>query len=183
MLTENPRVMNLRARSRPADVAVRLIEGFRRHRSGRNATLIAYFAFLSVFPLFLAFTTILGFLLHSHTSWRDKILHSTLSQLPFVGQQIETDPSNLHGNAVVLVLGLLASLWGGMKAFIAVHNALDDVAEKPLDDRANPVKVRVRALFGILYIGGAQVGTTIVASIVGVTGVALIPTSPSPALS
>jgi membrane protein len=172
--TENRRVTSLRARSRSADFVVRVIEGFRRHRSGRNATLIAYFGFLSIFPLFLAFTTILGFLLHTHTSWRDKILNSTLSQLPFVGQQIETDPSKLHGNAIVLALGLLGSLWGGMKAFVAVHKALDDIAEEPLDRRANVFKVRVRALMGIGYIGGAQIGATIIASIVGVTGVALV---------
>lgn len=136
--------------------------------------MIAYFGFLSVFPLFLAFTTILGFLLQSSSSLRENILDSTMEQLPFVGQQIAEDPTELRGNVVVLILGLLGSLWGGMKAFIAVHTALDDVAQEPLDDRANPVKVRVRALFGILYIGGAQVATTIVASIVGVTGVALI---------
>lgn len=172
--TENQRVVSLRARSRTADVILRMIEGFRRHRSGRNATLIAYFGFLSIFPLFLAFTTILGFLLHTHTSWRDKIINSTLSQLPFVGQQLETDPTNLHGSVVVLVLGLLGTLWGGMKAFVAVHAALDDVGEEPLDRRANAVRVRVRALLGIVYVGGAQIGATIVASIVGVTGVALI---------
>lgn len=164
----------LRVRSRPVDVGVHAVEGFRRHRSGRNATLIAYFGFLSVFPLFLAFTTILGFILQGDSSLRDNILNSTMAQLPFVGQQIATNPNDLHGNVVVLVLGLLGSLWGGMKAFIAVHTALDDVAERPLDERANAVKVRIRALFGILYIGGAQVGATIIASIVGVTGVALI---------
>lgn len=172
--TENRRLTALRTRSRAADLAARVVEGFRRHRSGRNATLIAYFGFLSIFPLFLAFTTILGFLLHTHTSWRDKIINSTLSQLPFVGQQLDTDPTKLHGNFIVLALGLLGALWGGMKAFVAVHSALDDVGEEPLDHRANVVKVRVRALLGIGYIGGAQIGATIIASIVGVTGVPIV---------
>ncbi len=172
--TERPRVRALRARSRRADVAVRTIEGFRRHRSGRNAALISHFGFLSVFPLLLVFTTVLGFVLQSHSTLRDKIINSAMDQLPFVGQQLATDPSRLHGNAVVLILGLLASLWAGMKAFVAVHGALDDVAEVPLDDRANLFVTRLRALFGMVYIGGAQVGTAIVASIVGVTGVAVI---------
>ncbi len=164
----------MRARSRRADVAVRTIDGFRRHRSGRNAALISHFGFLSVFPLLLVFTTVLGFVLQSHSTLRDKIINSAMDQLPFIGQQLATDPSRLHGNAVVLILGLLASLWAGMKAFVAVHGALDDVAEVPLDDRANLFVTRLRALFGMLYIGGAQVGTAIVASIVGIARVAVI---------
>ena len=172
--TERPRVRSLRARSRRADVAIRTIEGFQRHRSARNAALISHYGFLSVFPLLLVFTTVLGFVLHSHSTLRNKIINSAMDQLPFIGQQLATDPSRLHGDAVVLILGLLASLWAGMKAFVAVHGALDDIAEVPLDDRANLFVTRLRALFGIIYIGGAQIVAAIVASIVGITGVAVI---------
>ncbi|MDP9465226.1 MAG: YihY/virulence factor BrkB family protein [Actinomycetota bacterium] len=164
----------MRDRSRPADVAVQTVEGFRRHRSGRNAALIAHFGFLSVFPLMLVFTTVLGFVLQSHPNLREDIVDSAMAQLPFIGQQIASDPSELRGNALVLILGLLASLWGGMKAFVAVQGALDDISEQPLDDRSNVLVTRLRALAGMAYIGGAQVGTAILASIVGVTGVPAI---------
>jgi uncharacterized BrkB/YihY/UPF0761 family membrane protein len=172
--TEWGRVQALCKRSRPFGVAVHAIEGFRRHRSGRNAALISHFGFLSVFPLYLAFATVLGFILQSDSSWRDKILNSTLDQLPFVGQQIATDPTELHGNAVVLALGLAGATWAGMKAFVAVHAAFDDVAEEPLDQRANIVKTRVRALLGMAYVGGAQIAGAILASIAGVAGVSII---------
>ena len=164
----------MRARSRSVDVAVRAAEGFRRHRTGRNAALIAHFGFLSVFPLLLVFTTVLGFVLQTHAKLRDQIIDSAMAQLPFVGQQLATDPSKLHGNAVVLVLGLLASLWAGMKAFVAVHHALDDITERPLDERSNLLITRLRALLGMVYVGGAQIGTAILASLVGVTGVPVI---------
>jgi uncharacterized BrkB/YihY/UPF0761 family membrane protein len=161
----------LRARSRRADVAVRTIEGFQRHRSGRNAALISHFGFLSVFPLLLVFTTVLGFVLKNHASY---FINSAMAQVPLIGEQLKKDPSKLHGNAVVLVLGLLAALWGGMKAFVAVHGALDDIAERPLDDRSNVLITRLRALLGMLYVGGAQIGVAILASLAGVTGVAVI---------
>lgn len=150
------------------------VEGFQRHRSGRNAALIAHFGFLSVFPLFLVFTTILGYVLEGDSKLRTSIINSAMAQLPFIGQQITSDPSKLHGNAIVLVLGLLAALWGGMKAFVAVHRALDDVAEQPLDQRANLFITRLRALLGMGYIGGAQVVAAILTSIAGVTGIAVI---------
>jgi membrane protein len=172
--TEYSRVRTLRAKSRPADVAVQTVEGFRKHRSGRNAALIAHFGFLSVFPLLLVFTTVLGYVLQSHEKLRTDIVDSALAQLPFIGQQLKADPTKLHGDALVLIVGLLASLWGGMKAFVAVHTALDDIAEQPLDDRSNPFVTRLRALLGMAYIGGAQVGTAILAGLATVTGVLIV---------
>jgi membrane protein len=172
--TEIPRVRALRTKSRNAEVAVDTIEGFRRHRSGRNAALIAHYGFLSVFPLLLVFTTVLGFVLQSHEKLRKDIIKSALKQLPIIGQQIATDPSKLHGDAVVLIIGLLLSLWSGMKAFVAVHGALDDIDEEPLNDRSNFVTTRLRALLGMGYIGGAQVGAAILAGLVTVTGVRAI---------
>ena len=149
-------------------------EGFRKHRSGRNAALIAHFGFLSVFPLLLVFTTVLGFVLQSHEKLRQRIIGSAMEQLPIIGQDLAKDPSKLHGNAVVLILGLLVSLWAGMKAFVAVHVGLDDIAEQPLDQRSNLFTTRLRALLGMVYIGGAQIGAAILASLVGFTGVAVI---------
>ncbi len=171
---EYSRVRTLRARSRKADVAVQTIEGFRKHRSGRNAALIAHFGFLSVFPLLVVLTTVLGFVLQSHTNLQRDIIDSALAQLPFIGKQIATDPSKLHGDSFVLVIGLVASLWGGMKAFVAVHTALDDIVEQPLDDRSNLFITRLRALLGMAYIGGAQVGAAILAGLATVTGVMIL---------
>lgn len=171
---ELSKIKALRAKSRKADLAVQTIEGFRKHRSGRNAALIAHFGFLSVFPLFLVFTTILGYVLESHETLRTDIIDSALAQLPFVGKQIAEDPAKLQGNAIVLIVGLAAALWGGMKAFVAVHGALDDISEQPLDERANLFVTRLRALMGMAYIGGAQICTTIFASLATVTGVRVI---------
>ena len=160
----------MRTRSRPVDVAVHGLEGYRRHRTGRNVALIAHFGFLSVFPLLLVFTTVLGFILQNNEKLRKEIIDSTLANVPLIGQQISTDPSQLTGSSAVLVIGLLTSLWAGMKAFVAVHIALDDVDETPLDDRSNLVLIRLRALLGICYVGGAQVLATILATLAGAAG-------------
>ncbi len=170
--TEISQVRRARARSRVADLVARTIEGYRNHRSGRNVALIAHFGFLSVFPLMLVFTTVLGFVLQNNQELLDSIVDSALAQLPFVGQQLSSDPSKLQGDGLILVFGLLVSLWAGMKAFVAVHRALDDIDEIPLDDRSNLFITRLRALFGILYIGGAQIGAAILASLATVANMA-----------
>ncbi|MEY2415707.1 MAG: rane protein [Ilumatobacteraceae bacterium] len=171
---ESPRVQALRAKSRRADLAVRVAEGFRKHRSGRNAALIAHYAFLSVFPLMLVLTTVLGFVLEGDSKLRKDIIDSAMNQVPIIGDQVAKDPSKLHGNTVVLVLGLLLALWAGMKAFVAVHGALDDIGEQPLDTRSNLLITRLRALLGIAYVGGAQIVAAILTSLASVTGVAII---------
>src|SRR3954470_2769833 len=171
---QQERLQNLRARSRRADVVLRTIEGYRDHRSARNATTIAYFGFISVFPLMLVFTTVLGFVLHDNVTLKTDIQDSALAQLPFIGEQIAKDPTQLHGSIAALIFGLLISLWGGMKAFVAVHSALDDIGEQPLDQRSNLFLTRVRALLGIAYVGGAQVAGAFLASLASITGVGAI---------
>jgi len=172
--TSSAKVRALRAEHKPVDVAVRTLEGYRYHRSGRNAAVIAHFGFISVFPLMLVFTTVLGFVLHGNQRLLADVQKSALAQLPFVGQQIASDPTKLHGNAIALFIGLLVSLWGGMKAFVAVHSALDDIGEEPLDERSNPFLTRLRALLGIAYVGGAQIIAAFLASVASVTGVGFI---------
>jgi uncharacterized BrkB/YihY/UPF0761 family membrane protein len=172
--TDRPRIVRLRRRSRILEVAAVTIEGSRRHRNGRNATVVAHFGFLSVFPLLLVATTILGFVLQNRPKLREDIIDSALAQLPMIGESIANDPSTLQGSFVVLILGLGAALWAGMKAFVALQSALDDVAEVPLDDRPNLLKSRLRALWGVGIVGGAQVATGVLTSLVGATTVFVI---------
>jgi membrane protein len=115
-------------------------------------------------------TTILGFVLQNRPKLRETIIDSALAQLPFVGQTISTDPTRLRGSIVVLVVGLAAAMWAGLKAFVALQSALDDVAEIPLDDRPNIVRSRGRAALGLLIVGGAQLVTAALVTLVGASG-------------
>jgi YihY family inner membrane protein len=158
---EHPRVLKLRRRSVVLDVIARVADGYSRHRTGRNAALLAYYGFLSVFPLVLSLTAVLGFVLQDNPDLQDRILDSTLSQIPIIGQTISTNPENLRGSTGVLVVGLLLSIWSGMRAFTALQVGLDDVYELDRRQRANFAKTRLQALGGILVLGGAQVLTAI----------------------
>lgn len=164
---EHPRLMAWRQRSNAVDVAVPTIEAYGRHRSGRNAALISHYGFLSIFPLVLALTTILGFVLDGRPDLQAKILDSALARLPIIGQAIGSDPSELRGNAALLVFGLLAALWSGLRAFIAVGIALDDVRELTREQRSSFAVMRARALLGVAVIGGSQVGSATITSIAG----------------
>ena len=52
------------------------------------AALITYYAFVSLFPLLLLLSTVLGWLLVGHPALRENVLNSALSQFPVIGSQL-----------------------------------------------------------------------------------------------
>ncbi|MBV1893544.1 MAG: YihY/virulence factor BrkB family protein [Ilumatobacteraceae bacterium] len=157
--TTSPRVMELRAKSAPADIAVGTLDGWRRHLSGRNASVLSLFGFLTIFPLLLVATTILGFVLEGNQSLQDRIVDGSLKNIPVIGQQLAEDPASVDGNLWALIIGLVAALWSSTKAFVGIQGALDDIWEVDVDNRASMPVQRGRALLGILCLGIVQVGS------------------------
>lgn len=168
---DHPRLLPARKRWAFANLLARAAHNFQTHRTGRNATLVAHFGFLSVFPLFLVLTTVLGFVLQNYPKLQERIIESAFNQVPIIGQQVGDDPSKLKGSAVVLVVGLLVALWAGLKAFNALQIALDDVAEVSLDDRPNLLRTRLRSLLGIAIVGTSQIGGAVLTAFIGVGGI------------
>ncbi len=106
---------------------------------GYLAALIAYYAFLSMFPLLLLLSTVLGFILSGHPDLQKHILDSALHQFPVVGNQLN-DPKHLGGGAVGLVVGVAGSLYGGLGVAQAAQYAMNQAWRVPRNERPNPVK-------------------------------------------
>lgn len=141
----HPRVMKVRRRSKAGNTLVLTIQNFRAHRTGRNAALVAHYGFLSVFPLLLVFTTILGFVLQSRPRFRDQIIDSAFKRIPIIGEKVGSEPQELKGNLLALIVGLVIALWAGMRAFNVFQSALDDVAEVALNKRRSLLRTRARS--------------------------------------
>lgn len=166
--------MRWRSRWRAADVAVSAVEGWQRHRTGSSASLIAYFGFVSVFPLLAVMVTVLGWVLEGDEQLRDDIVDSALSRLPIVGPQLQIDPARLTGSVPVLVVGLLIALWAGTRAFAQAQQAMDDVWEVPFDRRPNVAARRGRSLVAVAVVGVAQIASAAIVT-VALAGVADVP--------
>ena len=168
--TTSDKVMSLRARHASIDVLVDMLDGWRRHLSGRNASVLAFFGFLSIFPLLLAATTILGFVLEGNEDLQQRIIDGALADIPVLGQQLEADPTSLTGNWWALIIGLGGALWSSTKAFVGLQGALDDIWEVHVDHRdAMPVQ-RSKALLGLVCIGAAQLATIAISPTVNAAG-------------
>jgi len=102
--------------------------------AGSLAALIAYYGFLSLFPLLLILTTILGIVFANDASLHDRIIHSTVGQFPIVGQQLASK-NGVHslqsGSVAGLVVGLLALTWGSLGVSQAAQRAMAEVWNVP----------------------------------------------------
>ena len=168
---QHERVVQARERSGVFDALVLAIERFRLHRTGRHSALVAHYGFMSLFPLALVFATVLGFVLQGNPELRKRILDTAFRDIPIIGPELQADPTRLRGDIVVLIVGTLVTLWAGLRAFNVLQTALDDIADVPLHQRPNLLRTRGRSLIGVLIVGVAQLGATVVAGLSGVGGV------------
>jgi membrane protein len=164
------RVMTVRERSPIVDVAVDSLDGWRKHQSGRNASLLSFFFFLSIFPLLLVATTVLGFVLQDNEELQQRIVDGALDNIPVLGQQLANDPSSLNGSVWVLLVGLATALWSATKAFVGLQVALDDIWEVDIDERPGIHVQRGRAVLGLVVVGLSQIGTLVLSALVNAAG-------------
>ena len=158
-------------RVRAVDIAINAAIGFARHRSGRNAALLAYYGFLALFPMLLLATAVLGFVLAGHPEWQISIVDSSVAQIPVLGDQILEQSGALNGSILAIVIGVLGAAWGATRAFSALQDALDDIWEVAPEARPNPVVRRVHSFIGLLVIGGGQLATVVIATFAGTTAI------------
>lgn len=166
---DHPKVVPWRQRSRAIDFALETIDAYSRHRTGRNASLLAYTGLLTVFPLLLAATTVLGLVLEDNADLQQDIINSALSQIPVVGDALLANQGQISGSWWALVLGLAGAMWGSLRAFVALQTALDDIWEIETH-RDNFIFQRLRALIGIAVIFLGQAGSVVLAALVSHAG-------------
>ncbi len=130
-------------------------------QGGYLAALIAYYAFVSLFPLLLLASTILGIVLAGNPELQQQILDSALSQIPIIGRDVG-EPERIGGGTLGLVVGVLGSLYGGLGVAVAVQNAMNTAWAVPKNLRPDPIFARVRGLALLSTVGVAVLAITAV---------------------
>ncbi|MGB6245811.1 YihY/virulence factor BrkB family protein [Gordonia sp. (in: high G+C Gram-positive bacteria)] len=121
-------------------------------QGGYLAALIAYYGFVSLFPLLVVFTTVLGIVLEHHQELKEQVIASTLDQIPVVGSQL-ADPAGLSGSTTTVIIGLIGAVYGGLGVAVAVQNAMNVAWTVPRNSRPNPIKVRLRGAVLLFTVG------------------------------
>jgi uncharacterized BrkB/YihY/UPF0761 family membrane protein len=118
---------------------------------------------VSLFPLLLLLTTLLGYGLHDSQHLQRQVLDSALAQFPVVGDQIALNIHSFHGSVSGLVIGIVGCLYGGLGIVQATQNALNRVWGVPRNARPNPVRARLPSLLLAASGGSVLVATVLTA--------------------
>jgi inner membrane protein YhjD len=147
-----------------------VIKKFGDDQAGQLAALIAYYGFFSLFPLLLVFVTVLGFVLQGNPSAQTSVLHSTLSQFPIIGDQLQKNVHSLKGSGLALAIGLTGSLFAGLGITGATQNAFNQVWYVPRKRRPDFLRSRLRGLALLAVLGVLAIVSTVAAGFVTAGG-------------
>jgi YihY family inner membrane protein len=143
-----------------------VVKKFGDDEAGQLAALIAYYGFVSLFPLLLVLVTVLGFVLEGDAKTQESVLNSALSQFPIIGAQLERNVHSLTGSPGALAIGVVGLLLGGLGVVGATQNAFQHVWHIPRKRRPSFLTWRLRGLGLMAVLGVLLIASTVVAGYV-----------------
>jgi membrane protein len=138
---------------------------YRDDRANLLANLLAYAAFLSVFPLVLVLLTLAEILLFGHPTAQKDVVDAALRQFPDVGEELRANITGLSGrNAILIVILALWLVYGCLRLSRSAQVLMAAVWRVPRVDlprfgRWLPRAVGFLAILGVGFVaGGALAG-------------------------
>ena len=134
-------------------------------QAGKHAALLAYYGFLSLFPLLLVFVTLLGYALANNQELQQQIIDTLIAQFPVLGSQIQDSITTIQGSGIGLVVGILGTLWGGLGITQSAQDAMNAVWNIPRRLRPNYWLRLARGLGSLLVLATAVIAATTLAQL------------------
>ncbi len=144
----------------PVAFAVAVAKKFTADRASNLAALLAYYAFVSLFPLLLVLVSVLGFVLEDNPAAQEDALDTALARIPVIGDDLRENVHTLTGSGPALVIGLVGALWAGLGVTLALGRAFDEVWDIPRVDQPNAVKARVRGTAVLVVLATALIAAS-----------------------
>jgi YihY family inner membrane protein len=158
-----------------------VIKKFGDDQAGNLAALIAYYGFLSLFPLMLVLVTLLGMLLHNNPELQDAIQATALANFPVIGEEISNNVHSLRGSGLALGIGLALALWAGLGVVKVLQTAMNAVWNVPYRHRPSVWVSLLRAMLMLVVLGvitiasaaAGSLGATTDSWLIGIAGIAI----------
>jgi YihY family inner membrane protein len=139
-------------------------------RGSSLAALLAYYGFLSLFPMLLVLVTVVGFVLEGSPTLQRDLLDSALADFPVIGTQLRHNIHAFSGNGVAFAVGLLFLVWGSLGVAQAAQNTMADVWYVPMHERPRFGERLLRSVLLLGALGLGVIATTVASG--AVTGAA-----------
>ncbi|HET9098016.1 MAG TPA: YhjD/YihY/BrkB family envelope integrity protein, partial [Candidatus Saccharimonadales bacterium] len=121
--------------------------------AGRQAALLTYYTYLSLFPLLLILTTITDALVGKGSSLGDRIISGLTNYFPVLGNQLSQHVHSLNETGLALVIGVLFLLYGTRGVAEAFINGVQHIWMVSDSDNVSFYE-RLARSFTLVFIGG-----------------------------
>jgi YihY family inner membrane protein len=133
---------------------------------GVLASNLAYSAFVSIFPLLLILTTILGLVAAVNPTVRMQVLDAVAGQVPLIGKTLTGNVQELKRSSIIgLIIGFIGLIWGAIGLAQSGLFTMEQVWNLPGPARPGYVQRLGRAMLFIALLGGGVIATTFLASL------------------
>lgn len=139
-------------------------------RAGDLAALIAYYAFVSIFPLLLVLVTLADLLLRHDPALRHQVINAALSAYPQFAAQLKSSIHGLHSTGLALAIGLIGALLGARGVAMALQRAVNSVWAVPLERWPAFPWSTLRAIGLVVVVGLGQILTVFLSGVAGGLG-------------
>jgi YihY family inner membrane protein len=152
-------------RNRVLAFVAAVIKKLSEDQGGQLAALIAYYGFVSLFPLLLVFVTGLGFVLQGDPHLKEQIVKGAVGQFSIIGDPLRQH--SLSGSGVALAVGLVLTLLGGLGIMNTVQFAFNRVWSVPCSKRPDFLMRRLRGLVALVILGVLTIVSTLAGGSLG----------------
>src|SRR5215472_7517535 len=153
-------------RHKPTAFAFGVVKKYGDDNAGQLAASLTHTGFVTLFPLLLVLTTILGLVSAGDPALRHSVSNAVAGQFPLIGNQITENVGALRRSSLIgLVVGLVVVIWGTSALAQSAMFAMAQIWNVPGPDRPGYLQRLGRSglfLFGLLI---GVVATTALASI------------------
>lgn len=132
---------------------VAVIKKYDEDDAGRQAALLTYYAFLSLFPLLLILTTLTEYLSNSHPELQADIVKGATNYFPVLGTQLAQHVNTLQKSGLALAIGILFTFYGAHGVADAFQRGVQHLWKIPPSERPGFPKSTLKSL-SIILIGG-----------------------------
>src|SRR5262249_3278283 len=108
-----------------------VIRKYMEDEAGHRAALLAYYGFLSFFPLLLVLTTLLKLLLLGNSSFGQHVIQGATAYFPVIGEELQHDVHGIGKTGMALVLGILVALFGARGVADVLRSSFDHIWQVP----------------------------------------------------
>ncbi|AUG80486.1 hypothetical protein CFP65_5803 [Kitasatospora sp. MMS16-BH015] len=154
-------------RRKPTAVVFAVVKKYGDDRGGLLAALVTYYGFVSLIPLLLLLSTVLGFVLHGHPAAQQSVLDSALADFPIIGDQLHQNVHSLRGSGLALVIGAVGLLYGVLSVAQVLQHTMAEVWHVPGVRRPGYWSRLGRSLLLFAVLGTGLVLATAAATLVG----------------